>query len=76
MTKKAIQQENDDLKYWLSYILYRSHTNWRGQDSSYIICDVKNIMIRIENDLLNDELHTLRNKREQLDKLIKTMQEK
>jgi hypothetical protein len=64
MLKKAIVQENDDLKYWLTYIRYRAKNHWAGKTADFCSCDLENIMLRIENDLFESGLKketTLRN---------------
>tara|TARA_R100001163_G_scaffold2920_2_gene4422 strand:+ start:5226 stop:5447 length:222 start_codon:yes stop_codon:yes gene_type:complete len=64
MLKKAIIQENDDLKYWLTYIRYRAKNHWTGKNADFCSCDLENIMLRIENDLFESSLKketTLRN---------------
>jgi hypothetical protein len=50
--KKTLIQENEDLKFWLTYIQYRAHNFWAGRPSAYCTMDVDNILIRIKNDLI------------------------
>ena len=50
--KKTLLQENEDLKYWLTYIQYRAHNYWASKPSAYCTMDIDNILIRIKNDLL------------------------
>tara|TARA_R100000278_G_C5443486_1_gene154539 strand:+ start:330 stop:569 length:240 start_codon:yes stop_codon:yes gene_type:complete len=62
--KKAIIQENDDLKFWLTYIRYRAKNHWKGRTGDFCSCDLENIMLRIENDLFessHERETTLRN---------------
>tara|TARA_R100001086_G_scaffold236880_1_gene160631 strand:- start:585 stop:806 length:222 start_codon:yes stop_codon:yes gene_type:complete len=55
--KKALEQENSDLKYWLSYIRWRATNHWAGMDQTFCTADIENIMLRIENDLFLSSLN-------------------
>ena len=50
--KKTLIQENEDLKFWLTYIQYRAHNYWAGRPGAYCTMDIDNILIRIKNDLI------------------------
>ena len=52
MNKRTLMQENEDLKYWLTYIQYRAHNYWAGRPSAYCTMDIDNILIRIKNDMI------------------------
>lgn len=54
-SKKDLLKVNEILEFYLSYIEYRSKMHWRGRDSSYIECDLQNILIRMRNDLITKQ---------------------
>lgn len=51
-TKRELEKMNATLVFYINYIEYRSKLKWRGQDSSFIECDLQNILIRMRNDLI------------------------
>ena len=52
--KKTLGQENDDLKFWITYIQWRAKTHWKGKPNEYCTVDIENIIERIKRDLFND----------------------
>tara|TARA_R110000787_G_scaffold43672_2_gene106968 strand:- start:3127 stop:3303 length:177 start_codon:yes stop_codon:yes gene_type:complete len=53
MAKKTISQENDDLKFWITYIQYRAKHHWAGKPGEYCTTDIENIVVRLKEDIFN-----------------------